>query len=129
MLNKMLFSRNECFGSKMMCEYAMDRNETFLDQEVKQFLWPYSEELHGFGTSTTYKRMITMSKKMIVVKLSFKSPNVDMTVLDARTTLSDKIANFGGTFGIWAELTGFSLLGIINVIILMVKIFLNYLRH
>ena len=107
----------------MLCEYAMDSNESMLSDNLKSLVWPPSE-----STSTVFKRMATMTKNMIIVKLSFKTPNVDLAVLDARTTLSDKIANFGGTFGIWAELTGFSLLGIINITILTMKLISNYCR-
>lgn len=63
-----------------------------------------------------------MNKNMIIVKLKYKTSEVDFTVLDAKTTLSDKIANLGGTFGIWAEVTGLSILGIINLILLVIKI-------
>ena len=35
--------------------------------------------------------------------------------------MTDKIANFGGTFGIWAELTGVSLLGMINLVVVQTK--------
>ena len=113
----------------MMCEYAMDKNDSLMSLELKKLLWPYSEDDTYDGISTTYKRMETISKKMIVVKLYFKTPTIDLTVLDSRTTLSDKIANFGGTFGIWAELTGFSLLGIINLIILMMKLIFHCWQH
>ena len=63
-----------------------------------------------------------MNSNIIIIRLKFKSSEVEMTVSDARYTLSDKIANFGGTFGIWAELTGFSLLGIINIYLILFKI-------
>ena len=51
-----------------------------------------------------------------------------MTVIDTRYSLSDKIAKFGGTFGIWAEITGFSLLGIINVIIIIFKMLFKSIK-
>ena len=55
------------------------------------------------------------------LKLRYMSPEIEMTVLDARITLSDKIANLRGTFGIWADPTGCSLLGIINLFIILMK--------
>ena len=107
----------------MMCEFALDKNDSFMSYEIKKLLWPHSEEKTiNLETSTAYKRLRAISEKMIVVKLYFKTPNIESTVLDSRTTLSDKIANFGGTFGIWAELTGVSLLGIINLILLLMKL-------
>ena len=70
-----------------------------------------------------------MNQNMIIVKLKFKTSEVDFTVLDARTTLSDKIANLGGTFGIWAEVTGLSILGIINLVLLMIKLLFRICRN
>ena len=67
-----------------------------------------------------------MNSNIIIIRLKFKSSEVEMTVSDARYTLSDKIANFGGTFGIWAELTGFSLLGIINIFLILFKILIKF---
>ena len=64
-----------------------------------------------------------MENNMIIIRLKFKSSEVKMTVWDVRTTITDKIANLGGTYGIWAELTGCSLLGIINLFILWFKCF------
>ena len=61
----------------------------------------------------------------IIVKLHYKSSEIEMNKLDVRTTMTDKIANFGGTFGIWAELTGCSLLGMINLIIISFKLLLR----
>ena len=58
----------------------------------------------------------------IIVKLQYKSSEVEMNRIDVRTTMTDKIANFGGTFGIWAELTGCSLLGMINLLIILFKL-------
>ena len=58
----------------------------------------------------------------IIVRLQYKSSEVEMNKLDVRTTINDKIASFGGTYGIWAELTGCSLLGIINLLIISFKL-------
>ena len=40
-----------------------------------------------------------------------------------------KIVNFGGVFGIWAELTGFSLLGILNACLIVLKLLVGRLNH
>ena len=68
-------------------------------------------------------------ENVIIVHLKYRSSEVDMTILDSRYSDSDKIANFGGVFGIWAELTGFSLLGIINVGLIILKILLGRLKN
>ena len=63
-----------------------------------------------------------MTQNMIIIKLQFKSPEVELTVLDSRSTVSDKIAKLGGTFGIWAQLTGCTLLVLINVFVIIMKL-------
>ena len=72
-----------------------------------------------------------LAENVIIIHLEYRSSEVDMTVLESRYSCtncwSDKIANFGGMFGIWAELTGFSLLGIINVCLIVLKISLAWL--
>ena len=116
-----------CFGSSTLCDYALDVNETFLEKEIKQVIWP-SRNIWGEKKFSSFKRLEELVKNLIIVRLKFESPEVEMTILDSRTTLSDKIANLGGTFGIWAELTGFSLLGIINLIIISIKLMFQYCR-
>ena len=93
-----------------MCEFALDLNHTLIDETLKNLTWP-----------SGFQRLRMTWKNLIIVKIMYKDPMVEMAVLDARTTLSDKIANFGGTFGIWAELTGISLLGIINFFVILIK--------
>ena len=70
-----------------------------------------------------------LTENVIIVHLKYTSSKVDMTVLESRYSLSEKIANFGGMFGIWAELTGFSLLGIINVCLIVLKLLLGRLKN
>ena len=61
-------------------------------------------------------------KNLIIVQLKYVSSDIEMTVMDSRATLSDKIAALGGTFGIWVELTGCSLLVLVNIILIAIKI-------
>ena len=75
--------------------------------------------------STMLKISQHFMNNIIIVRLRFKNSEVEMTKLDVRTTVTDKIANFGGTFGIWAELTGCSLLGLINLFIISFKFLLR----
>ena len=70
-----------------------------------------------------------LTENIIIVHLKYPSSEVDITVLESRYSLSEKIANFGGMFGIWAELTGFSLLGIINVCLIVLKLVLGQLKN
>ena len=75
--------------------------------------------------SKRFKRMQTLMKNMIIVRFVYDSSKVEVETRDVRTTFSDKIANLGGTYGIWAELTGCSLLGIIHLLIIIFKIMMQ----
>ena len=61
-----------------------------------------------------------MLGSMIVVNLKFYAPELDY--LDVAYSASDKVAIFGGNFGIFAEITGVSALGILNLWILIMKL-------
>ena len=112
-----------CSGSEIFCEYIRDDNNTMSDRLLKQALWPAKYIKFGKRTETTFLDSAkTFFNNTIVVRLRYKSSEVEFTKLDVRTTTTDKIANFGGTFGIWAELTGCSLLGMINLLIISFKL-------
>ena len=106
-----------CKKSPTLCEYSLDRNNILLSSELKNITWPV-----GNTSTTEYKRMISLMKNLIIVRLRYVSSEIEMTVLDSRATLSDKIAKLGGTFGIWVQLTGCTLLVLINVFLLAMKI-------
>ena len=46
----------------------------------------------------------------------------EIKVIDAKYSTLDKFANFGGNFGIFAEITGCSFLGMVNFLILLFKL-------
>ena len=115
-----------CTGSKVMCEYIRDYNNTFSHSILKETVW--SAEYYDDGrrkVSSYFKIARNLMSNIIIVRLKYKSSEIEMNKLDVRTTTTDKIANFGGTFGIWAELTGCSLLGFINLIIISFKLLLT----
>ena len=62
----------------------------------------------------------TRGQRLIVVHLRFLKPKV--TLIDLKYTLLDKIANFGGKFGLFAQLTGCSLLAIFKIVFIMFKV-------
>ena len=114
-----------CAGSKMLCEYAVDQNHTFIESELKNLAWP-TITVRGtdgrYHEETKYLRKLrSFTRNMIIIKLKLKSPYVDMTVLDSRTTLSDKISKLGGTYGLWVQLTGCALLVLVNVFVVAIK--------
>ena len=93
---------------------------------AKQTLWPADYDSSGkYRNSTLFKMAQTFFNNTIIVRLHYKNSEIEFTKLDVRTTMTDKIANFGGTFGIWAELTGVSLLGLINLLIISIKLLIR----
>ena len=118
--------RNTCTGSLSMCEFIQDPNDAISDYYLKEAIWPNSYDSSGTRINSTFFKMAkTFMSKAIIVRLKYKEAEVELTKLDVRTTTTAKIANFGGTFGIWSELTGCSLLGIINLIIITFKVILH----
>ena len=117
---------NACVGSPTFCEFIKDLNDTLSHGYLKKALWPRDFEESEYylvaDNSTFLKMAQTFFNNVIVIRLRYKDHEVEFTKLDVRTTTTDKIANFGGTFGIWAELTGCSLLGLINLLILSFKL-------
>ena len=111
-----------CSGSETLCEYIKDLNNTLSPRFLKQVLWPADYSSGRRINSTFFKMAQTFFSNTIIVRLRYKSSEIEFTKLDVRTTMTDKIANFGGTFGIWAELTGASLLGMINLLIISFKL-------
>ena len=99
--------------------FFKDENGTITaSKEVKDLIRKYIKEdffRYKYSGYSSYK----MYKDMIVVHLRFLSPSI--RYMDVKYTLMDYLANFGGQFGIFAEVTGCSLLAIINIVILMIK--------
>ena len=118
-----LFFSESCYGSEIICEYIKDLNNTISKDLLKKALWPADYHSNGQRRhSTLFNMAKTFFNNAIILRLSYKSSEIEFTKLDVRTTTTDKIANFGGTFGIWAELTGVSLLGMINLLIISFKL-------
>ena len=93
---------------------------------MKESVWPSNYNVNGERRhSSFFKLAQSMMENTIIVRLLYKRSEVEMDKLDVRTTMTDKIANFGGTFGIWGELTGCSLLGMLNLLVIIIKVLLN----
>ena len=99
-----LFHYQGCRGIKDLCNYLNDKNHTLND---KYFPGNADQEarLHG----------------MIVVNIVFPQYEADLTVMDVRYTLIDKIASLGGSFGLFTQFTGCSIIAIIHLTILTSK--------
>ena len=55
----------------------------------------------------------------IIVHLKFMTPEIDF--IEVKYSTMDKVATFGGNFGIFEMVTGWSLFGILNLGLLIFK--------
>ena len=104
---------NKCHGSKALCNFLMDNNNTLMDKD-------YKNSITEFGIQDFMKLRRDLQKHLIMIHLKFNQP--EMYLNDVKYSLMDKIANFGGNFGIFAEVTGCSFLGLLNLFILAIKL-------
>ena len=104
-----------CKGDKSFVEFFYDANDTFLDKGFYNMKDCFANEMKGYAR---YQRA-KMYKNAIIIHLTFMKPEVEL--VDVKYTFMDKISNFGGKFGIFAQLTGWSLIGIINLCIVLLK--------
>ena len=111
-------ARNEdiCRGDKPFVEFFYDANDTIFDKGFYNMQDSIAPEKQKGGSR--YQRA-KIYKNAIIVHLKFMKP--EMEFIDVKYTFMDKISNFGGKFGIFAQLTGWSLIGIINLCIVLLK--------
>ena len=98
-------------------DILLDNNNTFQEE----FLYQHSEKI---GNSHFLRSNIAMRKhrnQLIIINLHFVTPEVEVKLLTAKYTVIDKIAGFGGTFGLLTQFTGCSILAIIHMIVLFFK--------
>ena len=81
-------------------DFLTDKNNSFHDDGFKNVL-------NSFKTADEFQRMKEMYKNLIIIRLKFMPPK-DMSYIDVKYTLMDRVASFGGKFGIFAQLTGWS---------------------
>ena len=99
-------------------EFIIDND--FMDEGLNQFSQMLNDVKRlRFNVNTTDDFKVSMLNSMIVVHVRYLSPKVDF--VDTTYTIWDKFANFGGNFGIFAEITGFSFLGTLNCFFLIIK--------
>ena len=109
----------KCFGFKALCDLILDTNNTFNDQALKNAIKAMGQD------TTAYRTVLEQFKDIIIVHLRFMQPNIDL--INPKYTGQDRFANFGGKFGIFAQLTGASFLGLVNLCILIIKLFITFI--
>ena len=109
-----------CSGESGFVDFFYDYNSTFMDKGFYNLQDSLSTGVAYSGKlgNSKYQRA-KIYQNAIIVHLKFMQPEIDL--IDVKYTFMDKIANFGGKFGIFAQLTGWSLLGILNLILVLLK--------
>ena len=103
-------------GNKAFIEFLMDKNDIILERGLKNAYDALTE-------SNEYSDAMPRGKyrDMIVLHLTYTQPQID--VINTKYSITDMIASFGGKFGIFAQVTGWSFLGILNFLLLFGKLF------
>ena len=99
-----------CKGEEGFLDFFHDSNRTFIDTGYEN---AYNSLLRGKFGGYKFQRA-KMYEYAIIVHLRFMEPNIN--------EVGVKLAMFGGNLGIFETITGWSLLGIINFMFLIVKI-------
>ena len=102
-----------CVGENIFCDYFWPENGTNItDKGV--------ENSHNAIYGSFKLKHAAMAEDLVIVRWKIVEPEIK--VIDAKYSINDKIANFGGNFGIFAEITGCSFLGMLNFLILLFKL-------
>ena len=108
------YKQDICTGEKSFVEFFYDSNNTFFDNGF----YNMQDCIAPTKTGRKFQR-VKMYQNAIILHLKFMKPEVEL--FDVKYAPMDKISNFGGKFGIFAQLTGWSLIGIINLCIVLLK--------
>ena len=99
------------------------KNNTLVEEGFKRGINSFFRR----GSSENYNNLRKdFVDDLIVVHINFQKPEI--TALDLKYSIDDKLANFGGSFGIFAELTGCSFLGFLNIFIISLKILIMFIK-
>ena len=102
----------------MFVNFLSDKNQTILDQGLRNAIKALIDHTANGQFEEDYP--VKKYKDLIVVHLRFLQP--EFNTVDTKYTWSDFVANFGGNFGLFEQLTGWSFLGMLNLIILIFKL-------
>ena len=108
-------------GSKAFIDFLTDKNKTILDQAFRN--------AYGtFSTPTEFENDFAGANygELIVVHLQFMQPEIN--TISPKYTIFDMIGNFGGQFGLFEQVTGATFLGIINLIIILLRLLFSSRR-
>ena len=110
-----------CNGIDAIYDFFGNPNNSMEDKGAENLYdsWSRTGNVGGYFLNN---RLVNV-KNLVIVHLNFMKPEIDY--IDLKYTLLDKVANFGGKFGIFAQLTGCSLLAILNILLVIFKCFFS----
>ena len=115
------------YGLKSFEDFLFDDNRTMIDQGLRNM---YNLFLGGklVGSNNFEIRFSdTKYDDLIVVHLKFQQPEVN--IISAKYSIFDMIGNFGGQFGLFEQITGASFLGIINLLVILLKLCISSVKY
>ena len=102
----------------------MDENRTIVDQGLRNAYDMFYPSNHQ-SFDEIYPDL--SNSELIVVHLKFKQPEIN--IIEPKYSIFDMIGTFGGQLGILEKLTGASFLGMINLLIIFVKLIFSSRRR
>ena len=108
---------------KDICEYLLDANDTI---EQKTWYEELADEDIGKQSKPKFKYATKLLADHIIVHINFASSSVEMNKLDARYSVYTKIANLGGSLGLYVQITGASILTMLHLVVLIAKACANF---
>ena len=105
-------------GSNYLYQFTQDK--LFVESAIINFNTLTDNSTNGNKVAAIDKLRNNFMNDAIVIHVRYLEPQVEY--LDVSYSIWDKFANFGGNFGIFAEITGISFLGTLNCIILLIKL-------
>ena len=115
-----------CMGSKIFCDLILDKNFTLKDKGLESIIGAFGyakPNFRGINSGYNLEKIYGLIRNLIIVHLRFNPPEVEK--IELKYSTMDKFANFGGNFGIFSEITGCSLIALVNVFIILIKIIIS----
>ena len=107
-------------------DYILDKNNVLVEEGFKRGFDSFLQR----DSISSNKNYTNLRKRFIadaiIVHLNFQKP--DVTSINLKYSTDDKFANFGGSFGIFAEIIGCSFLGLLNIFIICLKILMSSIK-
>ena len=114
------YQGSKVIGNAAFIDFLMDYNQTLTDEGLRNAF-----NLLNVDSNEEFDIKNAKGKyfDFIIIHLRFLQPHID--IISPKYTVSDLIANFGGQFGLFEQVSGASFLGILNLIIIMFKLCLS----